>query len=146
MNDAERQDLLDNEHLRLLRIGYLIAGGMNAFFAVFPLMYVVMGLVIATTESSAPQNSDAPSPQFIGYLIAGVGIVISLVASVFCALKFMTARAIRERRSLTLCRVTAGLTCLGIPYGTALGVLTFVVLGRSSVQALFTNGPKAPVA
>jgi len=32
---------------------------------------------------------------------------------------------------------TAALTCLGIPWGTVLGVCTFLVLERPSVAALF---------
>lgn len=36
MTDAERQNLLDQEHLRLLRVGYLIVGGTNAVCCIFP--------------------------------------------------------------------------------------------------------------
>ena len=40
-----------------------------------------------------------------------------------------------------LCQITAGLSCLEIPYGTVLGALTFVVLARPSVAALFRGAP-----
>ena len=33
--------------------------------------------------------------------------------------------------------VIAGISCLFVPYGTILGVFTFIVLQRSSVEKLF---------
>jgi hypothetical protein len=33
--------------------------------------------------------------------------------------------------------VTAAISCLEVPYGTLLGVLTFMVMARPSVRALF---------
>jgi hypothetical protein len=40
-----------------------------------------------------------------------------------------------------LCMVTAGISCLGIPYGTVLGIFTFLVLSRPSAIALFDRWP-----
>jgi hypothetical protein len=40
-----------------------------------------------------------------------------------------------------LCMITAGLSCLEMPYGTALGVMTFVVLSRPSVRQEFDAHP-----
>jgi hypothetical protein len=37
--------------------------------------------------------------------------------------------------------VIAGINCIFIPYGTLLGVATFMVLVRPSVQALFAAVP-----
>jgi hypothetical protein len=39
--------------------------------------------------------------------------------------------------------VIAGIGCLEIPYGTVLGVFSFLVLGRDSVVPLFS--PRPPV-
>jgi len=36
--------------------------------------------------------------------------------------------------------VMAGISCLEVPYGTVLGALSFVVLGRESVVQLFNSG------
>jgi hypothetical protein len=43
-----------------------------------------------------------------------------------------------RRRRLMLCYVTAALACLQMPFGTCLGIFTFIVLGRPSVKASFT--------
>ena len=45
-----------------------------------------------------------------------------------------------QRRSHTLCLVAAALSCVFMPFGTLLGVCTFVVLLRPSVAPLFKGG------
>ena len=45
--------------------------------------------------------------------------------------------------STSSCLIVAGVNCLALPYGTLAGVLTFIVLGRNSVRALFANGQPA---
>ena len=38
--------------------------------------------------------------------------------------------------------VVAGIGCLSIPYGAILGVMTFIVLLRKSVKAMFSETPE----
>jgi len=52
-------------------------------------------------------------------------------------LKFTVARRLRQRRSWVFCIVVAALSCIGIPFGTALGVFTLLVLSRHSVKCMF---------
>jgi len=44
---------------------------------------------------------------------------------------------LRARRHRTFSMVVAAINCLHIPIGTALGVFTFIVLGRQSVRKLY---------
>ena len=137
--DIDPQKILDDEHLRLLRIGYLIAGAFNALWAFFPLIYVAMGIFIMTIGSLPSHGRNEPAPQFIGLFFAIIGTGVSLLIATLAVLKLLTAKALRERKSRTLCLVTAGITCLAIPYGTALGVATFLLRSRPSVRAQFTS-------
>lgn len=140
MLDTIRQSVLDEEHLRLLRICYFIMGGTAAFGLLFGGLYLAMGLVFAASFSSMP-NATGPNapPAFVGWIFAAVGGFIVILAGGFAVLSLLTARALGRRQSRTLCLVTAGLSCLQIPFGTALGIFTFIVLGRPSVQALFLD-------
>jgi len=133
----DRQDIIDEEHLRLLRIGYFIAAGTSAFWIFFPLIYVVMGLFFFRVFPEVSQKPGEPNPADIGLLFAGIGGAVALGMAVLATLKFLTARALGQRRSKTLCFVTAAITCCGMPWGTALGVLTFLVLSRPSIAAKF---------
>jgi hypothetical protein len=148
--DFNDQAIIDREHLKLLSIGYLISAGFNAFFMLFGLFYVFMGVVASEMiRLSAETNAKpgGPPPAFIGWFFAGIGLAFFAVGLTFAILKFRAASNLKRRRSRIFCMVVAGLTCLEFPYGTALGVFTFIALGRESVVRLFeTNAAPQPQA
>jgi gamma-glutamylcyclotransferase (GGCT)/AIG2-like uncharacterized protein YtfP len=132
LHQQDQQSAMDAEHLRLLRIGYLISGGVNALWALFPMIHITIGILMLS--GVFPKEKDIWVPGLM-FLIFGVGF-----ATVFAAgavLKLMTARALGRRSSRTFCMIAAGITAVGIPYGTALGVFTLIVLSRPSVAAMF---------
>lgn len=140
-DEIVRQAIIDEEHLKLLSLGYLVSGGFAAMFSLFGLLYVFMGVIMSLTFSHIPQTAgkagDLP-PTFIGWIFGGIGLVIFLLMITMAAAKFWVALSIRRRKSRTFCMVVAGIGCLEFPYGILLGVLTFIVLGRDSVARLFT--------
>jgi hypothetical protein len=142
-----RQAILDEEHLKLLSIGYWVAGGMAAFFSLFGLFYIVVGGVVAVSIAKVPAASVQPNqqpPAFMGWIFLAVGLAIFLAAAALAAMRFWTAVSLKRRKSRAFCLVVAGLNCLEFPYGTALGVFTFMVLGRPSVMQLFGVRLAAP--
>lgn len=139
-DELSRQSIANEEHLKLLALGYMISAAISAFFSLFALMYSAMGAFIATAISKTAASTDAanqPPPAFIGWLLGGIGFFLFLLMIGIAALKLRTAFCIRQRKSRTFCMVIAVICCLGIPYGTLLGVLTIVVLERDSVKVLF---------
>ncbi len=149
VTDAERQAIVDEEHLRFLAIAYWVTGGVTAFIALYGLVYVAMGVMIAV----APENDwvtepgQAAPPDVFGWFLAGIGAAVVLLCVSVAALQILAGFWIRGRRRRVLCMVVAGMTCLGIPYGTLLGVLTFIILGRSSVgQRFATSSPGTAAA
>jgi hypothetical protein len=77
-----RQAIIDDEHLRLLPIGYQIAAGFNALFSLFGLFYVFMGLFFSQVVPKFPQSNnqaDQPPPAFFGWLFAGIGLVFMTI-------------------------------------------------------------------
>lgn len=141
--EPDRESILDEEHLRLVSMGYMISAGFASFFACFGLLYLVIGIVTSVALAHAPASARTgePPPAFVGWIFAGVGLFIFIFAISVALLRFFAARRIKERKSRTFCMVIAGLSCLEFPYGTALGVLTFMVLGRKSVIQLFDSKP-----
>jgi hypothetical protein len=145
------QAIIDAEHLKLLSIGYLISAGFNAFFMLFGLFYVFMGILVSELIRRTPQTNAKPGeplPAFLGWIFAGVGLFIFAIGLTFAILKFRAASNLKRRKSRTFCMVVAALTCLEFPYGTALGAFTFIALGRESVVRLFQVNaapqPRAP--
>ncbi len=140
IDQESKQAVIDEEHLRLLRLGYLVSGGMTAFFSLFGLLYAGMGVMMTTIIASAAKTSPHPEnapPAEIGWIFGCFGLAIFVFFMAMALAKFKAASLIRQRRSRTFCMVVGGLSCLEIPYGTCLGIATFMVLGRPSVQRLF---------
>jgi hypothetical protein len=114
---------------------------MSAFFGLFGLVYAGMGVFLMSVAPRVqPAGPNQMPPEFGWFFILfGAGFTVMFLS--MAALKFHVARCLGKRRSWLLCMVTAGVCCLGIPYGTVLGALSFMVLGRPSVRALFHQGP-----
>ncbi|MES2404701.1 MAG: hypothetical protein V4567_10270 [Pseudomonadota bacterium] len=136
MDNLERQQVIDGEQLRLLRIGYFTMGGVAVFTGLFGLFYALMGFMVVHLPMQ-PQQPGQPPPQVIAWFFAAFGLAFMLAAGVYALLAFLSARALRRRRARALCLVTAAVSCLYVPFGTLLGVFTFIALGRRSVIDLF---------
>jgi hypothetical protein len=140
--DEARQAIVDHEHLRLLSIGYLVSAGLNVFYSLLGVLYAFMGVFMRALMARAPVKPEqGPPPEFMVWFFVLIGFAIFSVMLSFGALKFMAYRRLKQRRSRVFCMVVAGLSCVGVPYGTLLGVFTFMVLGRPSVAKLFEVTP-----
>ena len=134
-----RQSIIDEEHLKLLSLGYMVSAGVTAFFALFALIYVAMGIMMILTFPQAAADAGEEFPAAVGWFFAGIGLAIFLFMIALAAVKLWVGSCIKRRKSRIFCMIVAGISCLGIPYGTLLGVLSFIVLGRPSVARLFSS-------
>jgi len=137
-----RQAIVDDEHLKILSAAYLVSGIMTGLFSLMGLFYAGMGLMMSTLISSAARTHARPEdlpPEFMGVFFAIFGGVLFLLFISLAIAKLKAASYLKQRRARTFCMVVAGITCFGIPYGTCLGVCTFIVLGRPSVAELFQS-------
>jgi hypothetical protein len=139
---SNHQQILDNEHLRLLSIFHYVKGGLSAFFSCFFVVHVVLGLFFILAPHLFGQGKDQP-PAFIGWLFVFLGSFFILLGWTFAALTFIAGRSIARRRHWTFCFVWACVECLSVPFGTVLGVFTILVLNRASVRELFNSKPAA---
>src|SRR5208282_2203396 len=138
-DDTIRQTVIDEEHLKLLSLGYMISGAASALFSLFGLLYVFFGVMMSVTLPKMPvpaDHSGQEPPAFVGWVFVAIGLAFFVVFIALALLKFRAAVCLRRRTSRTFCMVVGGITCLGIPYGTALGVFTFIVRARVGHAAL----------
>jgi ABC-type branched-subunit amino acid transport system permease subunit len=143
--EIDRQSIIDEEHLRMLSLGYKISAGAAGLFALFGLLYVGMGAMIGVMSSRMPMTEHSqPPPAVVGWIFAGFGLAFFLILGTVALLKLRIASCLKRRTSKTFCMVVAAIGCLEFPYGTALGVLTFIVLGRETVSRLFEAGGVPP--
>jgi hypothetical protein len=136
----QRQAIIDEEQLRLLALGYVVSAVLSALFSLFGLLYLGMGLLMQTAISAMPASAGAhnqPPPAAFFWIFGIFGFLMFAFSVAIAALQFRTAWCLKRRRGKMLCTISAAISCLFIPYGTLLGVFSFIVLGRKSVVALF---------
>lgn len=85
---------------------------------------------------AAPPASPAPAPfpkEIIPFFIA-MYVVIGLLLVALGTANVLSGLFIRKRKNRTFSFIIAGINCMQFPFGTALGVFTFIVLSRISVK------------
>jgi hypothetical protein len=136
VTEFERQQIIDEEHLKLLPIGYWVMAGFLGLYALFMLAYFgLLGTMFATFPQ---QGMEGPPPQF-GWLFLGFGFLVFMFMAVGVWLKVMAGFWITRRRRRVGILIAAALTCVEIPFGTVLGVWTLVTMTRPGVKALFAS-------
>lgn len=139
MTDFEtKQSIIDDEHLRLLSLGYLISAVITGLFSLLGLLYAFIGIAMgAAFSSGAIQDASEAPPEMVGWMFGIFGGLFFLFAAGLAIAKYLTASFLKKHKSPMFCMVVAGISCLSIPYGTLLGISTFLVLNRPSVYQLF---------
>jgi len=127
---------IDNEHVRLLSIFYYVLGALSALWAFLPLIYVFMGLVFAVLSATIPEKEAAPMA-IMGLFMIVFGLFGFVICAAFAALKIYAGHCLAQRKNRVFCYVVAAVSCLSMPFGTILGVFTFLVLARPTVAAQF---------
>ena len=140
IDNDERIAIIDVEHLRLLGLGYHLSAAMTAFFSLFGLLYMGIGLSVTKVAHDTPR-ADAP-PEAMGLVFALIGAAFFLIMAGIAGIRAYVGWCLERRRHRVLCLVVAVVSCLEIPYGTALGICTFLVLMRPRVMRQFDGTPE----
>jgi hypothetical protein len=133
---TDRRTIVDEEHLRLLSLFHYVSGGLTCLYALIPLIHVGMGLLMMLIGVAGEDEGTLPA-LVMGSLFAGLGALVVGLGLAFGIAKILAGRAMANRRRYGFCVTVAVIECLGIPYGTILGVCTLVVLFRDSVKRRF---------
>ncbi|HLP06836.1 MAG TPA: hypothetical protein VK178_01620 [Opitutaceae bacterium] len=134
----------DHEHLRLLTIFHYVVAGIAALFACFPLIHLAVGLFFILAPASMTGSGQPPPPAFLGWIFVIFASCFILAGWTFAACVLYAGRCLAKRRRLLFCQVMAGVECMFMPFGTALGVFTLLVLTRPSVKPLFDDQRPTP--
>lgn len=138
--EIQKSKIIDEEHLRLLKIFHYIFAGIYGFFAFIPLLYVVMGAIfffIPAEELSKKTTEPELAPEVLGGIFIGIGLLAFVFILLFAIAFFIAGKFIAQRKHRWFCYLVAGFNCLSVPFGTIFGILTFMVLSRASIDLLF---------
>jgi len=135
----------DESQLKLISILYYVWAALHACVGLVGVLFIAAGTFLSVIPQFVrPENGNPPPPWF-GALFAGLGIFIFVLIETGALLMFLVGRNVSRRTHHTYCMVMAGISCLSIPLGTALGLFTILTLQRPAVRALFYP-PAPPVA
>jgi hypothetical protein len=130
----------DAEHLQLLAIFNFVVAGLAVLGLGFLLLhYTVMHALIDNPGMWKNQKASAPDPrQFFAlfkwfYIFFGAVLVVGGIGNLLSGL------FLRRRRNRLFSLVVAGLNFIQFPFGTVLGVFTFIVLMRDSVREVYES-------
>ena len=88
-----QQQILDNEHLKLLSIFHYVVSGLAAFFACIPIIHLVIGLFFILAPQKLGPGSNQP-PAFIGWFFVAFASAFILLGWTFAVLVLIVARFI----------------------------------------------------
>jgi hypothetical protein len=104
-----------------------------------------MGLFVM----AVPEPHSAGEDLFVrsmGLMFMVIGFVGFLFLVSFAAIKIYAGYCIAKHKNRVLCLVVAGISLIGFPFSTILGVFSFIVLLRDSVRDLFESQSTAAPA
>jgi len=137
--------LISAHDLRLLSIGYYIQGGIAAFYTFMLLGYSAFATAIFANIAKA--SAESSQQQIPPALLTLVSVLLAIAIGLACAYTVCMLLAgywLRRFRNKLFIQIIAGFSCLALPYGTVLGIFTFIVLQRSTAKQFFLDGVVAP--
>lgn len=140
---AQNQQRRDREHVKLLAIFHFVFAGL-AFVGIAFLFghYFMMHTMFSNAEMWKSQKEAMPAKAVLDafiwfYLFMGILLLTGLVLNVLSGFFLL------QKRNRVFSLIIGGLNCLQIPFGTALGVFTILVLSRDSVRQLYAGGTES---
>ena len=139
----------DAEHIKLLSIFHYVFAGLSVVGGLFFALYLVFAMFmirsVSTLSATGPSGSGTTAPsgppaemiEMMGWAYGAMGVVGGLGSLLVGLGSFMAGKSLAERRRRTFIYVVSAIQCLFIPFGTALGIFTILVLERPTVKGLF---------
>ena len=135
---ADNQRRRDSDHIKLLSVFHVIFAGLALLGIAFLFVhYTVMHTVFSNPDLWKGPKDAGPPPKVFLDTFVWLYVFMGAIMVIACATNLLSALFLRRKQHRIFSMVVGGLDCLQIPFGTALGVFTVVVLSRDSVRDLY---------
>ena len=142
MNEnLDRQKIIDEEHLRLLSVFHYISGVMTLFISIiFLIQFFVFSFIFDEVINSvfdiALVGNYNFDPEIFTFLIY-LWMILFFIFIAFGLTQIFSAKFLRAKKYRIFSFIVAIISILSFPYGTILGVMTIIVISKSSVMELY---------
>ncbi|HRH68451.1 MAG TPA: hypothetical protein PLB89_02985 [Flavobacteriales bacterium] len=124
-------------HLSTLSILHYVYGAFICVVgAVVAFIFIFLGGFLGS-DFIAENSQGDPPPAWLSGFMQAFGWGLFILIEIWGILTIMSGNWISKRRNRTGSMVMAGLNCLNIPFGIALGIFTFVTLNDQEVKGLY---------
>ena len=139
MSDKEKQQIIDEEQLRLLSFFHYVSGAVTiAFSSMFIFHLIFFGYMTSNPELF--NNDDVvyakEAMQIMQIFVAVFGTFVILGIS-YGICEIVSGVFIKQRKYRLFSMIVAIPRIIFIPYGTILSVFTFILLDRDSIKLLY---------
>ncbi|MEL6381165.1 MAG: hypothetical protein AAFQ89_01570 [Cyanobacteria bacterium J06626_18] len=128
----------DTEQLKLIAILHYVLGGIVAASSLLALVHVGIGLSFILSPGAYPPSDGTGFPFEFGWLFFITGLTVLITGLILAICLVISGRCLAKRKGYWFSFVVACIECIYTPLGTALGVLTLIVLCRDSVKARYS--------
>lgn len=135
MNEMSKVSRPNDDLLSVVSIFHYVLGGFQMLFSLVGLIYVAMGILMATGALDSAKG-EVPPPE-LGWVFGGFGAVFVLLFLTIGLLTIKTGTNMRKRKKRTLCIVIDSILCMMVPFGTIVGIFGLVLLTRSETANEF---------
>ncbi len=134
---ATNQSNSNSQTLDLISIFHYVLAAM--MYLKGAIAFVLMGIgSIAVMGVLADQPNDmVPALIVLGLIFFMAPMMFLTVSWTAATLVLFAGRRITKRTNLNYCQIVAGLECLCVPFGTALGIFTLINLTKPDVKESF---------
>lgn len=136
-NQTQEFDVDDRHLKRLSQWHHLCAVAQFIGVSVLIWHYLSVKKDILLSDRQKLLSPHETVPEDLLHLVSVIYLVLGLFTLVLAILNVISALAIARRQKRLLSLITAGLNCVQIPLGTALGAYTLLVLCSNSVRAKY---------
>jgi hypothetical protein len=125
------------EHLRLLEVFHFVFAGLSTLGIGFLALHYALMRAVIFNPAKGQSSKGMPPPEQIFAISIWVYVVFGALMIAAAVANLASGLFIRKRQHRLFSLIVAGINCAQIPFGTTLGVFTFVVLLRDSVRELY---------
>jgi hypothetical protein len=138
---SEKQRIIDEEHIKLLSMFHYISGAITLFVSlIFLLQFFLFSFIFDEVMTSLMDIALVGNYDFdpeLFSLFIYLWIVLFSLFFAFGLAQIFSGKFLKAKEHRIFSFIIAFINILFFPYGTILGVMTIIVLSRSSVMELY---------